>query len=47
MRTADVARTSRPLSRERPARANSEGRMPSPQRAGRPRYVLARRFMLY
>ena len=34
-----VPRASRPLSRERPARANGAGRMPTPQRAGRPRYV--------
>ncbi len=34
----DVARASRPLSRERPARAKCAGRMPTPQRAGRPRY---------
>ena len=33
-----VARASCPLSRERPAPARGAGRMPTPQRAGRPRY---------
>ena len=33
-----VARASRPLWRERPALADGAGRMPTPQRAGRPRY---------
>src|SRR5208283_5756260 len=33
-----IARASCPLSRERPAPALCAGRMPSPQRAGRPRY---------
>ena len=36
--TTCVARPSCPLSRERPAPAQRAGRMPTPQRAGRPRY---------
>jgi len=42
-----VARASRPPSQERPAPAQDEGRMPSRQRAGRPRFVHGISFNFY